>query len=121
MNDDLLKYLNLKVMHPQAPCRFNCESKVKTTEGQGVEVCSLTRSTLGVKRCVGIGMGTKISDKQVNYSHNLGVLEQNPNVILFRNSQVGSPEIPKIETFATLEAHNFLCKPLIKVRSKAKL
>jgi hypothetical protein len=28
-----------------------------------------------------------------------------------------SPEIPKIETPATLEAHNFMCKPLIEVRS----
>jgi hypothetical protein len=33
----------------------------------------------------------------------------------------GSFEIPKIGTFATLEAHNFVCKPLIEVRSKAKL
>ncbi len=31
-----------------------------------------------------------------------------PNVILSQDSQVGSPKIPKIETFTTLEAHNFL-------------
>jgi len=31
------------------------------------------------------------------------------------------PEIPKIGTLATLEANNFLCKPLIKLKSKAKL
>ncbi len=37
------------------------------------------------------------------------------------DSQVGSPEIPKIETHATLEAHNFFCKPLIEVRFKEKL
>jgi hypothetical protein len=46
---------------------------------------------------------------------------QHPNVVLFRDSQVGSPEIPKIRTFAILEAHNFFCRPLIEVRSKAKL
>jgi hypothetical protein len=32
-----------------------------------------------------------------------------------------SREIPKIGTLTTLEAHNFVCKPLIKVRSKTKL
>jgi hypothetical protein len=30
------------------------------------------------------------------------------------------PEIPEIGTPTTLEAHNFLCKPLIEVRCKAK-
>jgi len=30
-------------------------------------------------------------------------------------------EIPKVEILATLEVHNFVCKPLIEVRSKAKL
>jgi hypothetical protein len=44
-----------------------------------------------------------------------------PNVILFRDSQAESPKIPKIGTFATLEAHNFLCRPLIEVRFKEKL
>jgi hypothetical protein len=38
-----------------------------------------------------------------------------------RDSQVKSPEIPKIGTFITLEAHNFLCKPLIETRSQEKL
>jgi len=33
----------------------------------------------------------------------------------------GSSEIPKIGTPATLESHNFVCKPPIKVSSKAKL
>ncbi len=33
----------------------------------------------------------------------------------------GSLEIPKIGTPMTLGAHNFVCKPLIEVRSKAKL
>jgi hypothetical protein len=32
-----------------------------------------------------------------------------------------SPEIPKIETSVTLEAHNFVWKPSIEVRSKEKL
>jgi len=30
------------------------------------------------------------------------------------------PKIPKIVTPAILKAHNFVCKPLIEVRSKAK-
>jgi hypothetical protein len=33
----------------------------------------------------------------------------------------GSPEIPEIGTLAILEAHNFVCKSLIEVRSKTKL
>ncbi len=33
----------------------------------------------------------------------------------------GSPKIPITSTSATLGAHNFACKPLIEVRSKAKL
>jgi hypothetical protein len=41
-----------------------------------------------------------------------------PNVILFRNSQVGSPKIPKIGTPYTLEGHNFLFQPLIEMRFK---
>jgi len=32
-----------------------------------------------------------------------------------------SLEIPEIGTLATLEAHNFVCRPLIEVRSRAKL
>ncbi len=32
----------------------------------------------------------------------------------------GSPEIPKVEIFATLGAHNFVCRPLIEMRSKEK-
>jgi hypothetical protein len=43
------------------------------------------------------------------------------NVILSRNSQVKSLEILEIGTPATLEAHNFLCKPSIEVRSKIDL
>jgi len=30
-----------------------------------------------------------------------------------------SPEIPEIGTFATLEAHNFVCKPSIEVKSES--
>ncbi len=33
----------------------------------------------------------------------------------------GNPKILKIRTPTTFEAHNFVCKPSIKVRSKAKL
>ncbi len=32
-----------------------------------------------------------------------------------------SLEIPKIGIFATLKAHNFVCRPLIEVRSKSKV
>ncbi len=38
-----------------------------------------------------------------------------PNVIFSSDSQVESPEIPKIRTFNTLEGHNFFFKPLIEV------
>ncbi len=44
-----------------------------------------------------------------------------PNVILSRDSQVGSFEILKIGTLATLEAHNLLFRPSIEVKFKAKL
>jgi hypothetical protein len=44
-----------------------------------------------------------------------------PNVILSRDSQVGSPEIPEIGTPATLSDHNLLCIPLIEVWFKEKL
>jgi hypothetical protein len=33
----------------------------------------------------------------------------------------GIAQFPKIGTFVTLDAHNFLCRPLIEVRSKEKL
>jgi hypothetical protein len=33
----------------------------------------------------------------------------------------GNPKMPKIWTLVTLETHNFVCKPPIKVNSKAKL
>jgi hypothetical protein len=33
----------------------------------------------------------------------------------------GSSKIPKIETLATLEAHNFVCRPLIEVKFEVKL
>jgi hypothetical protein len=37
------------------------------------------------------------------------------------DSQVKSLEIPKIKTPATLDTHNFLCRPPIELRSKTKL
>jgi hypothetical protein len=37
------------------------------------------------------------------------------------DSQVENPLIIEIGTFATLDAYNFLRKPLIEVMSKAKL
>ncbi len=33
----------------------------------------------------------------------------------------GNPEIPRVGTFATLRPHNFVCRLLIEMRSKAKL
>jgi len=44
-----------------------------------------------------------------------------PNVILSPDSQIATLEIFKMGIPATLEAHNFLCKPHIEVISKAKL
>ncbi len=46
---------------------------------------------------------------------------RHPNVILSWDSQVKSLEILEIEILITLEAHNFLCKPPIEMRSKEKL
>ncbi len=43
------------------------------------------------------------------------------NVILFRDSQIESPKNLEIRTPVTLEAQNFLYKPSIEVKSKAKL
>jgi hypothetical protein len=36
---------------------------------KGVGLCSLTHSTLGVEGRAGTPSGTRMSDKQVNYSH----------------------------------------------------
>ncbi len=47
--------------------------------------------------------------------------DQHPNVILSQDSQVRVPKFPKIGTPATLGSHNFVCRSLIEVRSKAKL
>jgi hypothetical protein len=46
---------------------------------------------------------------------------QHSNVILSRDSQVGSPKISKIGTLLTLEAHNFMCKPSIETRFEERL
>jgi len=35
--------------------------------------------------------------------------------------KLGNPKIPEIKTPVILEAHNFLCKPLIEVKFKEKL
>ncbi len=43
------------------------------------------------------------------------------NVILSWDSQVGNLEILEIGTFATLDAHNVLCRPLIEVISETNL
>jgi len=45
--------------------------------------------------------------------------DQHPNVILSRNSQVGSFEIPKVGTPLTLGAHNFVCILPIEMMYKA--
>jgi hypothetical protein len=41
-----------------------------------------------------------------------------PNVILSQDSQVVNLEIPKIGTLIILEAHNFIFKPPIEMKSK---
>jgi len=47
---------------------LNASPKMKTTEG--VKVHSFARNTSGVRgMCWNFGMGTKLSDKQVNYSY----------------------------------------------------
>jgi hypothetical protein len=38
-------------------------------KGEGIRTCSLVRSTLGVEGCAGAPDGTRVNDKQVNYSH----------------------------------------------------
>jgi hypothetical protein len=44
--------------------------KVKKVKGQGVGACSLARNISGVEgACWSFGMGTRMSDKWVNYSH----------------------------------------------------
>jgi hypothetical protein len=35
--------------------------------------------------------------------------------------KIGSPKIPKIKIPSTLGSHNFVCKPLIEVRSEVML
>ncbi len=52
------------------------------------------------------------------YVHGHGASTQMSFSLGFPN---GSFQISKIGTPVTLEAHNFVCKPLIKMRSKAKL
>jgi len=48
---------------------LNASPKMKTTE-EGVRVHSFARNTLGVRRmCWSFGMGTRLNDKQVNYSY----------------------------------------------------
>ncbi len=47
--------------------------------------------------------------------------DQHPNVILSLDSQVGVSKFSKLGTLTTLGAHNFVCRPLIEMRSKAKL
>ncbi len=44
-----------------------------------------------------------------------------PNVILSRNSQVESFKFLEIRIPGTLESHNFLCRPLTKMKTKEKL
>jgi hypothetical protein len=46
---------------------------------------------------------------------------QHLNVIFVPKLPSGSHKIPKIGTLTTLKSHNFVCKPLIEVRSEEKL
>jgi hypothetical protein len=55
----------------------NANLKLKRTEEEGVRVCSLTCNILGVRRaCWSSGMGTKMNDKQVNYSYEFAQIKQ---------------------------------------------
>ncbi len=52
--------------------RLKCESKLKTTEEEGVEACSLTCNTLeGVEGCVGASGWDQEELTSFNYSHKL--------------------------------------------------
>jgi hypothetical protein len=66
----LMVKLSLDIWHvPNFLYRLKCESKVKTTEEQGVGARSLARNTFGVKGHVGVsrwGLGRVTS---INYSH----------------------------------------------------
>jgi len=44
--------------------------------------------------------------------------DQHPNVILFRDSQIGVPKFSKLSLPQLWGAHNFVWKPLIEMRSK---
>jgi hypothetical protein len=46
---------------------------------------------------------------------------QHTNVILYHGSQVGVLKFSKIGSPAPLEAHNFVCRLSIELKSKAKL
>jgi len=83
--------------------------------------------------------GARMSHKQTqthntHHGPNLGETTTFPFIIFYvpshgANTQMSfcletpkwDSEIPKIETPVTLEAHNFVCKPPIEVRSQAKL
>ncbi len=71
---------------------------------------------------------------KTHYGPDLGAITTFPLIVYFvlghgTNTQMsfvpGLPsenlEIPKIETFTTLEAHNFVCRPWIEVTFEAKL
>jgi hypothetical protein len=71
---------------------------------------------------------------KIHYSRDLGEATTFPFIVFFvlghrastqmsfcPRTSSGSPEILKIGTPMTLAAHNFVCKPLIDVRSKTKL
>jgi hypothetical protein len=50
----------------------NASPKVKTTQKEGVGLCSIVHNTLGVRRVSwNFGMGNRMSDKWVNYSYEL--------------------------------------------------
>jgi hypothetical protein len=54
---------------PNSLTDSNANLNVKIME-EGIGICSLAYSTLGVRRaCWSFEMGTKTSDKWVNYSH----------------------------------------------------
>jgi hypothetical protein len=70
--------------------------------------------------------------QKTHHSPNLGETITFPIIVYYvfgheANTQMsccpGTPisKIPKIETPATLEAHNFMCKPMIEMTSQAKL
>jgi len=91
------------------PISIPLEQNVKLSADEG----ALVEDTTMYRRRVGSLIYMTITRPYLSYA--IGMVSQ------FMQTPGGSPEIPKIGTPPTLEAHNFVCKPLIEVNFEAKL